>query len=137
MFANGKVTNIYSNALTLVRNNEVKITFASIDKIMNNHPEFASCNISADDVVNVLYESSSNFRSTLELTVIHTSKKRVAVPSSTDVAKSYGRFLLCRKGQTDFVDVSKYEDVSNVLNKEYIEPVHATFNQDTIMQDNF
>ena len=137
MFSKGKAINIYDTALTLVRNNEVKTTFASIDAIMNIHSEFPTCKITADDVMNILYRANSNFRLTLKLTVLNRTKKKVSVPSKRDVVKSYERFLLCRKGQTDFVDISDSEDVSRVLNKEYGDPIDTNFNQETLKQINF
>jgi len=137
MFGDGKVINFYDSALTLVKNNEVKVTFASIDAIMNTHAEFSLCNISADDVMNVLYSSKPAFRSMLELTVINTSKKKVSVPSNANIFASFERFLHCRVGQTDYVLVSNAEDVIRILSAEYDNPIGTTLNQQTLTQSNY
>lgn len=136
MFGDGKTINFYDSALTLVKNNEVKVAFASIDAIMDNHAEFSSCNISADDVMNVLYSANADFRSMLELTVINKSKKKVSVPSNTNIAASFKRFLRCRIGQTDYVSISDTQDVARILTEEYGNPIGSTLNQQTLTLDN-
>jgi len=63
----------------------VNVTFASIDAIMKLHPEFVTCNVTADDVLNVLYDSNADFRLLLKLTVVDATKKKVSEPSQRDI----------------------------------------------------
>jgi hypothetical protein len=52
-----KVSNIYANALNLIRNNEVKSTYEAVDSLIAKvYPELANCAVKKSDIVNVLYD---------------------------------------------------------------------------------
>lgn len=69
-----KNTNLYDTALQLIKNNETKVNYESINGIMARHKEFPLCNVGKSDVINVLYDSNTAFRSTLESNVLKSVK---------------------------------------------------------------
>lgn len=132
-----KVSNIYGSALKLMKDNEVKTTFESIDQVMVMHPEFRLCNVNKTDVLNILYDANLSFRAALEQTVLKKSKKNITLPDPNDILKSYKKIIMCRHTETKLIVTDLYENVRNTLNYNYNGVVNNVHKMATVTQVNF
>lgn len=137
-----KVTNMYSKALKLVKDNKIKSTYYGVDSVMAIHSEFAWCNVKKSDIINVLYDGNFEFRVAIEQTVINDTKKKVSVPTIGEITRSYKAIIKCWAWDSNLITPSKYEEVRNVLNTEYNDHAndkdkHDTMNRDTLGSDLF
>ncbi|MBU0626194.1 hypothetical protein KKG31_07740 [Patescibacteria group bacterium] len=121
----------------MVKNNEVKTTFDSIQSIMDMHPEFSLCGVKDDDIISLLYSLNGNFKIAMDLTVLNTSKKQARVVDQEELAKIYTKIATCRYPGKKTFDVVDYDDVRMTLSAEYYAFVDANFDKQTLEQVNF
>lgn len=114
-----KVTNIYNNAMNVIQNNEVNAIYYGVDILMKSYPEFAWCNVTRSDVINILYNWNSSFRVALDQIVVSKSKKKVDIPSGTAIKRSYKAIIQCRDWTRTVDEPSQYTDINNMFNAMY------------------
>jgi len=132
---NGKaqVSNLYSQALHIVKQNETASTNQAINSVVNYFAR-QSCKVSANDVLNVFYASNGRFRSFLNnlLSSVFTSS-----PTAGDINDSYYRFFACDKTINQKKPTTQdFADVQNKVTSIYSQALNGAFYSSTLAQDN-
>jgi hypothetical protein len=123
------VSNLYSKALKLVKDNEVISTTKSF-VILGEYYDTCPA-IEQIDIINVLYKSNSSFASVFEQ-ILGSSAK---APTKAAIDKSYQKFFACKGIQNPLA--SHYEAFNVEINKLYYETYITNYRQQTLNQENF
>lgn len=124
-----QVSNLYSQAIRIVKQNEISATDQAIRAVVTYFFTHACKKIDTNDVIRVLYNSDFSFAIFFQHLVLTDVSRRV--PTVKEVNASYARFLAC-----DNHVVKDRTNVEKNVQSLYYQALNSNFYSSTLAQDN-
>ena len=123
------VSNLYTKALKIVKDNEV---FSTTQSFVAMNEYYDTCPaIEQVDIINILYQSNSSFATVFE----ELFSSSVQPPTNIDIENSYQKFFACKNITNPLI--THYNSLNNEINKLYYELYITEYRQQTLNQENF
>ncbi len=123
------VSNLYTKALKLAKDNEVVSTMSAFDQLAAYYD--VCPRIQKKDFINVLYHANASFRDVFNQIFWSATTK----PENLDFSGSYQKFFACKKIYTP--TINDFQDVDAEINKLYQNAYINSYSVSTINQDNY
>ncbi len=130
------VKDLFSKNLELIKNNEIKITNQTLEKIVDFYSN-NNCYLKKSDILNIVINSNNWALYTLESTLIDKSSQKPWTWSASDILKSYKKILDCKKIPLQKNNYKDLQNIENEVNWLYSTIIDNEYKIETKNQDNF
>ena len=128
-----EIGDLYNQALKIVKQNESSATDQSVNSVVAYFTA-KSCNVSALDVIHILYVSNLWFKAFFDQQVLSSLTSPRSLPTPASINASYFRFFACDKiTRPTAGDFTRVQDNLIAL---YYQSVNGVFYSSTLAQDN-
>lgn len=128
-----QVGNLYNQALKIVKQNETASTDSAINGVVAYYTK-QSCNVTAQDVLHILYVSDESFSLFFDQQVLSSLSSPWSLPTPASINASYFKFFACAHIKTP--SATDFVTVQNNLMSLYYQSVNGVFYSSTLAQEN-